>query len=218
MIMSTHLADGERVSDLIDLVDAARDGDEASWAELVTRYDPLIASITRRYRISAMDAVDVNQTVWLMLLIHLGGLRDARALPGWIATTTSRACLDVIAQLRRIVTIDPAVLTNPTGRRVDGFVGTTQDDRAEIDAALQRQEYEQAIRAGLAELSPAQRELLGLLMVRPRLPYSQISQRLGIPVGSIGPTRARCLKKLSRTGAIRRLTAGERLSAIKAVV
>jgi RNA polymerase sigma factor (sigma-70 family) len=213
--MATHLADREAV-DLIHLVNAAREGDEASWAELVARYEPLIAAITRRYRISAIDAVDVNQTVWLMLVSHLGRLRDGRALPGWIATTASRACLDVIARQHRTVTMDPSLLANPTGRRSGGFLGT-QTERAEIDAALQREEHERAIREGLAELSATQRELLRLLMVRPRLPYTQISQQLGVPVGSIGPTRARSLQKLSRTKAIRRLTAGEQRSSFDAV-
>lgn len=214
--MATHHANGE-AADLTDLVNAAREGDEASWAELVARYEPLIASITRRYRISAIDSVDVSQTVWLMLVSHLGRLRNPGALPGWIATTASRACLDVIARLHRTITMDPSVIANRTGgRRADSFLGT-QPERGEIDAALQREEHGRAIRDGLAELSATQRELLRLLMVRPRLPYTQISQRLGVPVGSIGPTRARSLQKLSRTKAIRRLTAVEQRSSFDAV-
>src|SRR3954464_15518455 len=69
------------------LVEAARAGDAAAWDALVERYLPLVTAVIRRLRLSASDADDVNQTVWLRLVEHLDGLREPRALPGWLATT-----------------------------------------------------------------------------------------------------------------------------------
>lgn len=96
-----------------------------------------------------------------MLISHLGRLRDARAAAGWIATTASRACLDIVARPYRTVTMDPSLLTTPPARP-DRFLGT-QAELAEIDAAMQRDEHERAVREGLAELH--RRELLRLLIV-----------------------------------------------------
>ena len=203
-------------ADVIELVDAARGGDTSAWAELVRRYEPLIASISRRYRISASDAVDVSQTVWLKVVSNLAHLRDPRGLPGWIATTTGRVCMQLIATQRRAVAVDPVVLANPTRPRWAGIAGDP-GGREEVDSALQLQECTRAIRDGLAELTPAQRRLLCLLVVDPPLPYVEISRQLGLPIGSIGPTRARCLHKLRRTKAVRRLTAAEPLAPVSAV-
>ena len=201
--------------DVAVLVAAALDHDEAAWEALVRRYEPLIASYTRRYRLSAADAADVSQTVWSRVVGHLGRLRDARALPGWISATTAHACLDVVTRQRRTVCVDPTVLANPT--RQHAAVVADPVERAEIDAALVRHERDRAIREGLAELTPSQRELLLLLVAEPPMSYLQISALLGVPVGSIGPTRARCLEKLGRTQAIRRLIAPDaRLSRVNA--
>ena len=117
MIMVKPQVETKSSADVIELVDAARGGDTSAWAELVRRYEPLIASISRRYRISASDAVDVSQTVWLKVVSNLAHLRDPRGLPGWIATTTGRVCMQLIATQRRAVAVDPVVLANPTRPR-----------------------------------------------------------------------------------------------------
>lgn len=194
--------------DLPELVTAARDGDETAWTSLVRRFEPLIASITRGYRLSSDDALDVSQTVWVRLVEHLARLREPRALPGWISTTASRACLDIINTQRRAVAVDPTDLCNPAHRH--RRVAREDDDHGEIDAELQRRENEQAVRNGLAQLTGSQRRLLILLTAEPAVPYAQISAELGLPIGSIGPTRARYLQKLGKTEAVRRLTAGDR--------
>ena len=126
-------------ADVIELVDAARGGDTSAWAELVRRYEPLIASISRRYRISASDAVDVSQTVWLKVVSNLAHLLDPRGLPGWIATTTGRVCMQLIATQRRAVAVDPVGLANPTRPRWAGIAGDP-GGREEVDSALQLQE------------------------------------------------------------------------------
>ncbi len=175
-----------------DLVEAAAHGDQGGWDELVTRYLPLMYSITRRYRLSAKDAEDVSQTVWLRLVEHLGDIRDPQALPGWIATTARNEALRVLSAHGRTTPVDPQVTSVLAGAA----------DAGDVDEDLLQAERQQALRDGLAELSPRHRELLLLLVADPPLTYEDISSRLGMPIGSIGPTRARCLTRLRNTSAL----------------
>ncbi len=177
------------------LVDAAREGDQEAWNALVDRFLPLVTAIIARYRLSTSDADDVNQTVWLRLVEHLGTIREPRAVPGWLVTTARNEALRVIRGRKRDVIVDPH------GRTLDHLVETV-----DMDEGLLRDERAQALREGLLELSPSRRELLTLLMADPPLSYEEISDRLRIPIGSIGPTRARALEQLRNTEALRALT------------
>lgn len=183
-----------------DLVEAAARGEQDGWDEIVARYLPLVFSVIRRYRLSAKDAEDVSQTVWLRLVEHLDAIREPRALPMWIATTTRNEALRLVSAHRRTTPVDPLVTTV-----LDGDAGAE-----ELDEQLLRTERQQALRAGLAELAPQHRELLLLLVADPPLSYEAISERLGMPVGSIGPTRARCLARLRGTSAVQVFMAGDR--------
>ena len=178
---------------LPELVAAALAGNRSAWDTLVARFGPLITSVTRRFGLSPSDADDVRQTVWLRLLEHLADLREPRALPGWIATTTRREALRVLSG-RRVEPVDPQ-----TDTRLD----TVTTD--EPDANLLRAERRHAVHAGLAELHAPQRDLLQLTVADTDNSYRQISRRLGIPIGSIGPTRARCLHKLRNTAPLQAL-------------
>jgi RNA polymerase sigma factor (sigma-70 family) len=109
-------------------------------------------------------------------------------------TTTRNEAIRVLAGKRRTEPVDPQL-----DDRLD------QVEHPEPDSELIRVEYRDAVQAGLRELPPEHRELLELTFADPPISYQQISSRLGIPIGSIGPTRARCLKKLERTTAIRAL-------------
>lgn len=184
----------------VDITTRARAVDPAGWEELVARFQPLVNSVISRYRLAMTDAADVSQTVWLRLLDHIGRIRDPLALPGWIATTTARACLDVIAFQRRTLPHDPHANwhSNASGR-------AESSTEPQPDEALIRAESHAAVQRGLAELAPHQRELLLLVVADPPMSYEQISRRLGVPIGSIGPTRARCLKKLQRSSALSQL-------------
>lgn len=175
-----------------DLVEAAARGDQDGWDEIVQRYLPLVFSVTRRYRLSNKDAEDVSQTVWLRLVEHLDTIREPRALPMWIATTTRNEALRLVTAHRRTAPVDPL---GPSA--LDGEASS-----AELDEELLRAERQQAMRDGLAELEPRHRELLLLLVADPPLSYEAIGARLGMPVGSIGPTRARCLARLRDTSAM----------------
>lgn len=175
-----------------DLLKGARQEDLAAWEELVHRYAPLVMGIARTYRLTSDDAVDVCQAVWLQLLLHGATIKEPEALPGWIATTARRACLRLATSVSRTVPVSP----------IDATMQNLQAVDAEVDAQILRAVVMEAVRDGLAELSPTQRNLLVLLASSPPLSYRDISERLGMPVGSIGPTRARALARLRTTRAL----------------
>lgn len=206
--MGKPTTEAER-AELIEVVARAIEGDQQAWANLVKRYESLITSIVRRYRLPAEDAVDVGQTVWLKLVQHLPRLRSPLALPGWISITASRVCLGIIADGRRTVLMDPMVLAEPDARH---HVVNNAKQHVDLDDTLVKLENARALRDGLAELTDPQRDLLTLLVAEPPLSYAQISARLGVPIGSIGPNRARYLKRLCRTTAVRRLIRAEEAS------
>jgi RNA polymerase sigma factor (sigma-70 family) len=169
-----------------DLVTRARHGDQQAWDTLVERYAPLVWSICRRYRLSRADTDDVGQTVWLRLVSHLDQVREPAALAGWIATTTRREC----GKARR------AARPAQTARR-ELDTGDIPDTGAEpADSGLLAAERHAALRQAFTCLPPRCQQLLAMLTADPPVPYAQISARLGIPVGSIGPSRRRCLQKL----------------------
>jgi RNA polymerase sigma factor (sigma-70 family) len=181
-----------------DLVIRARNGDKQAWDALVGRYAPLIWSICRRYRLGDADAEDVNQSVWLMLVDQLSALREPAALPGWLATTTQRECGRVLRAARR---------TQPGGQMLEDSIPDEQTVTAEEE--LLKAERQAALREAFTCLSPNCQQLLAMLIQDPPLPYAQISAELGIPVGSIGPTRSRCLNKLRSHPAIAALIEAE---------
>ena len=176
------------------LVAGALGGDQAAWTEIVRRHTGLIVSRVRQFRLTQAQAEDVAQTVWLTLLEHLDDLREPAALPGWIATTTRRECLRAIGQTQHQIPVDPT-----TG----ALDAPALDDEDGMAIALIRTERHRALLDGLAELPEHQRRLLLMLSTDPPPSYQEVSERLGIPVGSIGPTRQRGLDRLRRTQAIR---------------
>jgi RNA polymerase sigma factor (sigma-70 family) len=176
-----------------DLVVAAREGDQSAWNSLVVRFTPLVLSVISRYRMNEPDAADVSQTVWLRLVQHLPSLRQPAALPGWIVTTAGNECLRVIRIRQRTASFDP--LVEPPRNR--GTV--TQIVSDDIDTDLLADERHEALLTAFAELPDKHRELLALLLADPPLSYAEISDRLGMAIGGIGPTRARALDRLRRS-------------------
>ena len=179
-----------------DLVGGARNGDRQAWDALVERYAPLIWSICRRYGISGPAAEDIVQHVWLHLVESLNDLRDPAALPGWISTTTRRECCR-IRRVQGLVADDTQVLENLP----DGHAKTVEHE-------LLMAERHATLREAFARLPLPFQRLLALLVADPPVPYAEISARLGIPVGSIGPNRSRSLDRLRRDPAIVRLING----------
>ncbi|MFC6021783.1 RNA polymerase sigma factor [Plantactinospora solaniradicis] len=192
-------AEGVRTADptLVGLVSAAANGDELAWAELVRRYTPLVLSVIRAHRLNRTDAADVNQTVWLRLVEHLGRVREPAALASWLTTTTRRECYRLLRVGRRIQPFDPYDDAAP------GPIGVfLLADSTAPDEDLLRTERQQALRDALGQLPARCRDLLSLLVADPPSSYRQIAERLGMPIGSIGPSQARCLRKLRNCPAL----------------
>ncbi|MGH3179837.1 MAG: RNA polymerase sigma factor [Streptosporangiaceae bacterium] len=183
---------------VVALVTRASAGDQGAWHELVDRYAPLVYTICTRYRLSDPDIEDVGQNVWLLLVEQLGKLREPAALPGWLATTTARECLRVVTAASKAERL---------GTGLDDSVIFVDD--AVIDEELLVAERNVALRAAFAELPPRCQQLLSMLLSDPPHSYADIHRELGIPVGSIGPQRARCLERMRRSSALAALGEGE---------
>lgn len=173
---------------IVDLLLRARAGDQTGWDELVQCLAPVVWSLCRRYRLNGADAEDVAQSVWLRLVEHIESIREPAALPGWLATTTGRECLRVLKANSRRHHEETGV---DRDLPIPGHLPT-------VEEALLVAERNAAVRAAFTRLPPHCQTLLALLIHDPPLSYAEIGDRLGIPVGSLGPTRARCLRKLRR--------------------
>jgi RNA polymerase sigma factor (sigma-70 family) len=181
------------------LVARAAGGDQSAWDEIVERYAPLVWSICRRYRLDRADADDVAQNVWLRLVEQLSALREPAALPGWLGTTTQRECLRVLR------------VSSQADRRNERLADEmmTASQSVEVEEEIIAAEWNRVLNLAFDELLPPCRQLLSMLMQEPPVPYAEISRRLGIPVGGIGPRRARCLDKMRRCSPLAALLEAE---------
>ena len=175
-----------RPLDVGELTTHAAAGDERAWRVLVDRFTPMLWSIARGYRLSPADAADVVQVTWLRLTQQLPTLRQPEHVAGWLATTARRESLAVIRRARRE---EPTLMAE---HDVPYF--TTHPGEAE-DGILRR-ERDEIVRRAVLRLPPRQQMLLRLLAADPPPNYRDISVAIGIPIGSIGPTRARALRRL----------------------
>jgi RNA polymerase sigma factor (sigma-70 family) len=166
-----------------ELLKAAAAGDQAAWDELVRRHTSLLWSIARSYRLGNADASDVVQTTWLRLVEHMDKIADPERLPGWLATTARRECIHLMRRTDRHAEA-PTELPD------------LQDDGPEPDAALLRNERDAELWRALARLDERCRRLLRVLMSDPPPAYADVAEALGMKIGSIGPTKGRCLDKL----------------------
>jgi RNA polymerase sigma factor (sigma-70 family) len=177
---------------VIDLVTRARNGDRSAWDALVDRYSPLIWAICRRYQLDRTDAEDVGQAVWLRLVEQLDNLREPAALPGWLATTTQRECYRVKRAGCRLA----------AGNQVPDAENLPDQQAVAADDELLVAERHAALRVAFSDLPPNCQQLLALLIADPPISYAEISARLDIPIGSIGPNRSRGLERLRRHPAV----------------
>jgi DNA-directed RNA polymerase specialized sigma24 family protein len=157
------------LEDSAELVDRCLQGDAAAWRAFVDRHTRLVWSVIRRHRLDDADAEDVHQAVFAAAVSNLGSLRDSERLVAWLATTTRRECWKT---LRRRDRLRPSMLPEDLASSTDE--GT------------------------LGELGGRCQRLLEALFSVPGEPsYPEIAARLDMPIGSIGPTRARCLGRLA---------------------
>jgi RNA polymerase sigma factor (sigma-70 family) len=168
-----------------ELLAAAGAGDAQAWSSLVDRYHRLVWSVVRSFRLDASAAADVVQTVWLRLVENWDRIRDPDKLASWLATTARNESLRSLKHLSR---------QTPTEFELDVRDPTVGD----LDERLVEREVERSALAAFNELGADCRRLLRLLCADPPLDYDAIAEIIGRPVGSIGPTRGRCLDQLRR--------------------
>jgi RNA polymerase sigma factor (sigma-70 family) len=170
--------------ELASLMEAVRANDNNAWADLMRRFERMMRSVARSYRLNEADVDDVLQTVWLRLHEHLDRLRNPNAVAGWLATTTRRESLRLLQMRTREQLTDDAELLESV-------------DLDRPDAKLLAAERNDVLQRALETLPTHQRRLMVLLVTAPA-DYRQISATLDMPIGSIGPTRARSLTRLGR--------------------
>lgn len=171
------------------LVHRAAAGESAAWEALVSRYTSLLWSVARAHRLDDATAGDVVQTCWLRLVEQLGRISDPDRVGAWLATTARRECLRLIRRSAREHATNDADLD-----RVDLAA-------APVDAGLLLAERDAALWRAMDALGERCRQLLRILMADPPPSYDEVSAALDMPIGSIGPTRMRCLAKLRELAA-----------------
>ena len=189
--MSTMANPTAERSEDVALVERCRRGDGSAWRLLVERYQRLVYTVARRADLDEHAAADVFQTVFARLLDALPRLREPERLQAWIVTTAKREALLQRARGARMVSMTPIDEANESAWDV-------ADESALPDELLEELQLLERVRRGIERLDPRCRELLLMLFPPDDAPppYEEIARRLGIPVGGIGPTRARCLAHL----------------------
>lgn len=178
-------------ADVGTLVRSAVDGDGAAWKALVEGLSPLVWSVVRAHRLSDADAHEVYQTVWFRFAQHLGRLREPDKAGSWLASTARHESLKVIKSLQRLtLTDDPQVLDRVSDEH------TPEQSLLQAEEAAAETERIRRLRRELQELGERCQGLLRVLMASPPPSYQEVSAALGIAVGSIGPLRQRCLRRL----------------------
>ncbi len=167
------------------LVRRAAAGDMAAWDRLVDQFARLIWSITAEFKLVESDAADVAQTTWLRLLEHIDRIEYPDRVGSWLAATARNECLRSLAARKRVVLGHEDV-------EFDSTVAHGPD----IDERLLADERAQTVRDALSSLPRRWQRLLEMLMADPPASYADISDELELPIGSIGPTRGRCLARL----------------------
>ena len=178
-------AAGPDASELVSWVRRAATGDLQAWNRLVDQYSKLIWSITTNFKLVESDAADVVQTTWMRLIEHIDRIEQPARVGSWLASTARNECLRHVAARKRIVLVQE-----------DGELDSADRHVPEVDEALLASERAHYVREAMSHLPPQWQRLMELLMSDPPASYSEISDQLGLPIGSIGPTRGRCLARL----------------------
>lgn len=168
------------------LVESALEGHQWAWEELVGRFGGMISSVGRRYGLSAADVNELQQVTWLRLIENLHRIEQPERVGGWLATTARRESLQILRRAARHTTGADQILAN-----LPDMHGPDLD-------TLPSSEAREALLRAWERLKPRCRELLSLLVSDDVGGYRALSELLSIPVGSIGPTRGRCLEHLRR--------------------
>jgi RNA polymerase sigma factor (sigma-70 family) len=185
--MSSRLGavdDAKSQDEIAELVRAAAQGQDSAWRALVNNFAGLVWSVIRGYRLTPADAADVSQTTWLRLAEHISSLHQPERVGAWLVTTAGRECL-VSLRSRRHVSLEEAFVECPA-----------PEPASQPEAHVMREEEEETLWEAFASLPGRYQVLLRLLFADPAPTYQEISAITGMPVGSIGPVRGRCLAQL----------------------
>lgn len=166
------------------LLAAAALGDQVSWNELVRRYNALLWSIARSFRLSTQDASDVVQNTWLRLVENLDRIKQPDRLAAWLGTSARRECLQLLKRNAKTNTVEE--------------LPDLKDPSPEVDTSLLADERDRALWRAVNRLSDKCSQLIRVLMADPPPSYADVAEMLGMPVGSIGPNRIRCLDQLRK--------------------
>lgn len=173
-----------------DLVRAAGGGDFDAWNELVNRFAGMVWTVARRHRLNSADAADVSQTTWLRLVENLNRIEHPERVGGWLATTARRESLRVLRLADRQVPVAP-----------ESFLDLTLDDPESTEDIVTTAERDRELWQLFSQLPTRCQLILQLLGGDEPMGYAELATVLDMPVGSIGPTRARCLEHLRRWAA-----------------
>jgi RNA polymerase sigma factor (sigma-70 family) len=176
---------GAEDAEVAGLVRAAAEGDQGAWESLVRRYVALLWRIAFRHGLNESDAADVVQSTWLKLLEHIDDVREPARVGSWLSTTAQRESLRHLAHHKRFVPSDDPNCFDRTDLL-----------QPSLDEGLIRREQAATAVAALETLPSTWKALMRLLSQDPTPSYEQIGDALGVPVGSIGPTRGRCVRRL----------------------
>lgn len=171
--------------DVTRLVRRAANGDPRAWEQLIDKYGRLIWSITTGFKLVESDAADIFQTTWMRLIEHIDRIEHADRVGSWLAATARNECLRLLATRKRLVLV----------HENESFDGPVPHE-PQIDEALLAAERAEVVREAMTHLPRRWQRLMEMLMSDPPASYAEISDELGLPVGSIGPTRGRCLARL----------------------
>jgi RNA polymerase sigma factor (sigma-70 family) len=189
MTAPLYVTDYKQLSDT-DLISACRDGEEEAWDALVARYERLVYTIPSRYGLTPAEINDVFQSVWLALLKNLENLRQPDRIAAWLVTTTRRECWE----RRRGVNYEKVITSD-----LDDQIVRAKSEEPSPDEIVATYEKHEALRRAMDQMDSRCRRLLRLLYFDPSIPsYADVATKLNMPIGSIGPLRARCLKKLRK--------------------
>jgi RNA polymerase sigma factor (sigma-70 family) len=169
------------------VVEQAREGNPEAWGELVARFGVMIAATGRRYRLTPADVAELQQTTWLRLVENIHRVEQPERVGGWLATTARRESLQLVRRAARYHTGAEQMLANMPDSHLP-----------EPDTRPIAEEREVVLRAAWERLKPRCQELLSRLVTDEPVGYKDLSRLLQMPIGSIGPTRARCLQHLRR--------------------
>jgi RNA polymerase sigma factor (sigma-70 family) len=175
---------GDATNSVDDLLLRIEDGDPTAWDEILCRYSKLVSTTVRSFRLQEADALDAIQMTWLLLAENAHKVQHPKRLGGWLATTARRECLHILRQ----------------AKRGPDFTDVTRETVPEPSAGHEQHAIDahttQTLRKLIDELSPRRRTLLRVLFTDDHCSYTEAARIAGIPLGGIGPTRARALRQL----------------------